>query len=294
MKLIDSFLIYLKFEKNYSDKTIESYKSDLCEFVEFHNNQNSVFDMMEVNEENIRSWVISLMECHLKETSVNRKLSCLRSFYKYLLYKGMIIKDPTQKVVGPKRKKSLPVFIKIEDMEQILLKENFEEGFVGVRDRMIIDMFYETGMRLSELIGLTDKDVDLISMKIKVTGKRDKQRYIPFGQTLKDEIISYINIRDSSVEARCDSLFLRESGEPLYRVLVYKIVKLHLSKVVSVKKKSPHVLRHTFATAMLNNDASLSAVKDLLGHEKLSTTEIYTHTTFEELRKNYKQAHPRA
>ncbi len=294
IEVINSFLIYLKSEKNYSDKTVINYESDLDEFVKFHTNQTHNFDVVKVDEEDIRLWVINLMENHLKETSVNRKLSCLRSFYKYLLYKGIISKDPTRRIVGPKRKKALPVFIKVEDMKKVLSKDNFEEGYKGVRDHTVIDMFYETGMRLSELMNLRNEDIDMISMKIKVTGKRNKQRYIPFGQTLKDEIEEYIISRNKNIEAKCNAFFLRENGLALYPNLIYNIVKQHLSKVVSIKKKSPHVLRHTFATAMLNNEASLSAVKDLLGHERLSTTEIYTHTTFEELRKNYKRAHPRA
>jgi|WetSurMetagenome_2_1015567.scaffolds.fasta_scaffold187119_2 integrase/recombinase XerC len=294
MMLINSFLTYLKFEKNYSERTVVSYESDLCEFVKYNEETNENFNLYEVEPEDVRQWMMSLMEKHLKETSVNRKLSALRSFNRYLLLKGKIEKDPTRKIVGPKRKRSLPTFIKIEDMKKILDDDDYADDFEGTRDKMMIEMFYETGMRLSELTSLTDGNVDLISMKIKVTGKRNKQRYIPFGPNLKNKVLGYINVRNAEVVKKCNSFFVRKNGLPVYANLVYNVVRLHLSKVVAIKQKSPHVLRHTFATAMLNNNASLNAVKDLLGHQKLSTTEIYTHTTFEELRKNYKQAHPRA
>ena len=227
-------------------------------------------------------------------TSVNRKLSSLRSFYRYLLRKKIVAVDPTFKVVGPKKKKPLPVFVKEEDMNRLLDEIPCGKGFAGCLDKMIIEMFYATGMRLSELIGLDDKNVDFSSLLIKVTGKRNKQRLIPFGEELKNAMIEYVNVRNEIVQARTDAFFVRESGERLSRSIVENLVKRNLSKVVTVKKRSPHVLRHTFATAMLNNGADLGSIKELLGHESLATTEVYTHTTFEELKKVYNQAHPRA
>ena len=197
-------------------------------------------------------------------------------------------------VKGPKRKKPLPTFVREEDMDKLLDGDFFDDSFEGVRDKLIMTMFYETGMRLSELISLDDADIDLFSNVIKVTGKRNKQRLIPFGENLKCEIQSYLGCRNIAVGCSCEAFFVRKNGKRLYQMLVYKLVKQNLSKVVALKKRSPHVLRHSFATAMLNNDAELEAVKELLGHESVTTTEIYTHTTFEELKKVYKQAHPRA
>ena len=227
-------------------------------------------------------------------TSVNRKLSSLRSYYKYLLRKGEVKVDPLRKITGPKNKKNLPVFVKESEMNRLLDDEDFGEGFEGCRDHLVIAMFYATGMRLSELIGLDDGDVDFAASVIKVTGKRNKQRLIPFGEELRVEMEAYVKQRDESVPVRSDAFFVRKTGERLYPNIVRKIVTRNLSKVVTVKKRSPHVLRHTFATSMLNHEAELGAIKELLGHESLATTEIYTHTTFEELKKVYNQAHPRA
>ena len=202
--------------------------------------------------------------------------------------------NPLQKVVGPKNKRPLPAFLKESEMDKLLDEVDFGEGFKGCRDHMIIEMFYATGMRLSELIGLDDKDVDFSSSLIKVTGKRNKQRLIPFDEELKITMTEYVNVRNESVLNRTDAFFVRETGERLTRSIVENLVKRNLSKVVTLKKRSPHVLRHTFATIMLNHDAELGAIKELLGHESLATTEIYTHTTFEELKKVYNLAHPRA
>lgn len=252
------------------------------------------FNPAEVEAELIREWIVSLMDKGYTSTSVNRKLSSLRSFYRYLLQQGEVTVDPLRKITGPKNKKSLPAFLKESEMNKLLDETDFGEGFKGCRDRLIIEMFYATGMRLSELIGLDNKDVDFSVSLLKVTGKRDKQRLIPFGDELKDAMLEYINIRNNVIPERSEAFFIRESGERLYKNLVYNLVKRNLAKVVTLKKKSPHVLRHTFATTMLNNDAELGAVKELLGHASLATTEIYTHATFEELKKVYKQAHPRA
>ena len=254
----------------------------------------TTFNPLEVEAELIREWIVSLMDRGYTSTSVNRKLSSLRSFYKYLLRQGEVTKDPLCKIAGPKNKKPLPVFLKESEMNKLLDETDFGEGFKGYRDRLIIEVFYATGIRLSELIGLDDKDVDFSASLLKVTGKRNKQRLIPFGDELRELMLGYINIRNEMIPERSEAFFVRENGERLYKNLVYNLVKRNLSKVVTLKKRSPHVLRHTFATTMLNNDAELGAVKELLGHESIATTEIYTHATFEELKKVYKQAHPRA
>ena len=291
---IDTFLKYLRFERNYSEKTIVSYRIDLKEFEDCLKKVDAEKDLVTVDADLVRSWVVGLMESGRSVATVNRKLSSLRSFYRFLLRKGIVGLDPMRKVVGPKKQKTLPSFLRVQDMDRLLDENSFSEGFEGVRDRLVLEMFYATGMRLSELIGLSDADVDFSAKLLKVTGKRNKQRLIPFGDELLSDLLEYVKIRNEALPDRDDALFVRKDGGKMYPELVYRLVRRNLSKVATLKKKSPHVLRHTFATAMLNGNAELQAVKELLGHESLATTEIYTHTTFEELKKVYEQAHPRA
>ena len=292
--LKESFLKYLRYERNYSEKTVLSYGTDLRKFEEYFKGLDEGIDFLTVDPDLVRGWVMAMMDVGYTATSVNRKLSSLRSFYRFLLRKGLVKADPMLKVAGPKKKKPLPVFVKEADMDRLLDAADFGEGFTGIRDRMIVEMFYSTGMRLSELVGLTDADVDFSSGLIKVTGKRNKQRLIPFGEELRGDMEAYLLARDENREGVCDAFFVRKGGKAMLPETVRLIVKRNLSKVVTLKKKSPHVLRHSFATSMLNRHADLEAVKELLGHESLTTTEIYTHTTFEELKKVYEQAHPRA
>ena len=294
MWLTDSFLDYLQYERNYSAETIKSYREDLRQFEEFAREEIGDSAPSEVKAELVREWIVSLMDRGYTSTSINRKLSSLRSFYKFLLRKGEVAVNPLQKITGPKNKKPLPAFLRESDMDRLLDEVDFGEGFKGCRDHMIIEMFYATGVRLSELIGLDNEDVDFSSSLIKVTGKRNKQRLIPFGEELKIAMTEYVDVRNEAVPVRTDAFFVRENGERLSRSIVENLVKRNLSKVVTLKKRSPHVLRHTFATTMLNHDAELGAIKELLGHESLATTEVYTHTTFEELKKVYNLAHPRA
>lgn len=292
--ITDSFLDYLRFERNYSEKTIVSYGTDLAKFEEFFNGVDENVDFTTVDADLVRAWVMSLMEQGYTSTSVNRKLSSLRSFYRFLLKKGVVQVDPMLRIVGPKNKKPLPTFLKESEINRLLDEVPFKEDFTGCRDKMILEMFYATGMRLSELIGLDDVDVDFSASLIKVTGKRNKQRLIPFGEELRQAMLAYLKIRDEAIPEKVEAFFVLPNGRRMYTTKVYQLVKRNLSKVVSLKKRSPHVLRHTFATSMLNNNAELGAVKELLGHSSLTTTEIYTHTTFEELKKVYEQAHPRA
>ena len=292
--LIESFLNYLKLERNYSDKTILSYGKDLEQFEKFLKKLDEKIKLETVDADLIRSWVIDLMDEKMAASSVNRKLSSLRSFYRYLLRKGLVQVDPVQKVTGPKKKKPLPTFVKEEDMNKLLDEVPFGDDFEGVRDKLILEVFYATGVRRSELVALNDADIDYSASTIKVTGKRNKQRLIPFGERLKGMLSTYQQLRDEMIPQRSEAFFVQKNGERVTAGLVYNMVKRDLSKVVTLKKRSPHVLRHSFATNMLNNRASLGAVKELLGHERLTTTEIYTHTTFEELKKEYEHAHPRA
>ena len=291
---IDTFLKYLRLERNYSEKTIVSYRIDLEEFEDYLKKVDAEKNLVTADADLVRSWMVYLMEKGRSVATVNRKLSSLRSFYRFLLRRRVVDLDPMLKVVGPKKQKTLPSFLRVQEMDRLLDECSVNEGFEGVRDRLILEMFYATGMRLSELIGLSDADVDLSAKLLKVTGKRNKQRLIPFGEELWMDLLGYIKLRNETLPDRDDALFVRKDGKRMYPELVYKIVRRNLSKVATLKKRSPHVLRHTFATAMLNGNAELQAVKELLGHESLATTEIYTHTTFEELKKVYEQAHPRA
>jgi len=292
--LIDAFLEYLRYERNYSEKTIVSYGTDLREFERYLEKTEVELDVTQAHADHVRNWIFTLMDVGRAATSVNRKLSSLRSFYRFLLRKKRITVNPMTKVVGPKQKRSLPSFVREKDMDRLLDELLYEDNFEGCRDRIIMEALYATGMRLSELIGLNDADVDFSARLIRVTGKRNKQRLIPFGDELAKGMLVYIKVRNEAFPEGTEAFFVLKSGKRMYPMQVYRLVRRNLSKVVTLRKRSPHVLRHTFATAMLNDNAELRAVQELLGHESLATTEIYTHTTFEELKKVYEQAHPRA
>jgi len=295
MVLIEQFIQYLRYEKNYSTHTVVAYECDLTQFLEYVEHQFGVTDPTILDSDMLRSWMVNLLEGGMTARSVNRKLSSLKTFWHYLQRTGTVSANPFKKVVPPKTSKPLPVFLKETEMDELLNKDVLDvDSFPQVRDRLIIDLFYTTGMRLSELIGLTDETLDLNGCTLKVTGKRDKQRLIPFGPELKGSISQYIKIRNEQIERNSDHLLVRNDGTPLYPQMVYRMVHQKLSEVGTLTKNSPHVLRHTFATTLLNRGAELNAVKELLGHSSLSATEVYTHTTFAELKKVYKQAHPRA
>ena len=291
----DSFLKYLAAERNYSSATIESYAKDLSMFQEFLEEQNPNASWTAVEAEDVREWVIYLMdEQKMAASSVNRRLSAMRSFYKYLRRVGRVSINPMEKVVAPKKKRPLPYYVRESEMDRLLELTAEDRSFKGIRDRLVLMMFYETGIRRAELLGMTDASVDLVTKQIKVTGKRNKQRIIPFGEELESEIKAYQIAREETLGQRTfPALFVTEKGTAMNEKQVSKIVKENLSKVTTIKKRSPHVLRHSFATAMLNNKADLTSIQKLLGHESVSTTEIYTHVSFEELKSEYKNAHPR-
>ena len=291
---IDQFTDYLRLERNYSPRTVNSYRRDLVLFRQFLAETDSELDLLTADRDVVRLWVVEMMEHHQTSTTVNRKLSTLRSFYKFLRMKGITDKSPVQGIKGPKNKKPLPQFVKESDMNELLDDTDLGEGYLGIRNKTVIAVFYETGMRMAELIGLDDRDIDMGTRTIKVTGKRDKQRFIPFGKDLEKRLKEYLEARTQAFGKTSGAFFLSQKGERIPRHQVYLLVKEALTKVSDVSKKSPHVLRHTFATSMLNHDAELGAVKELLGHNSLQTTEIYVHTTFQELKEIYKQAHPRA
>ena len=292
--MVDLFLDYLKLERNYSPATVKHYRDDLKEFERFFQELDSQLSWETIDSDIVRRWMEAMMDRGNVASSVNRRLSALRSFYRYTLRRNLIERDPVHGIQGPKRKRPLPQFLKEAEMDRLLDENMWTDCYKDVLARTIIVTFYETGIRISELIGLNDKDVDYINCEIKVTGKRDKQRIIPFGDELSETLISYQHRRNAEMKCESEAFFRTEKGERVTDAQVRQIVKTNLSKVSTLKKRSPHVLRHTFATAMLNHEAGLESVKKLLGHESLSTTEIYTHTTFEQLKKVYKNAHPRA
>ena len=292
--MINEFLNYLKFERNRSDLTIKNYGEDLRAFKEFYRNLDSRLSWKSVDSDIIRDWMESMMDKGNNATSINRRLSALRSFYRFALARKLVGKDPVHGVTGPKKGRPLPQFLKENEMDRLLDAESWTESFEDVRDRTVIMTFYETGIRLSELIGLDDSMVDFSNRQLKVTGKRNKQRVIPFGEELLAMFHDYMKCRDKEVNRQSEALFVTAKGRRMTSSQVRETVRKNLSKVCTLKKKTPHVLRHTFATAMLNNKAGIESVKKLLGHESLSTTEIYTHTTFEQLKREYYSAHPRA
>lgn len=292
--MINEFLNYLKFERNRSDLTIKNYGEDLRAFKEFYRNLDSRLSWKSVDSDVIRDWMESMMDKGNNATSINRRLSALRSFYRFALARELVDKDPVHGVTGPKKGRPLPQFLKENEMDRLLDAESWTESFEDVRDRTVIMTFYETGIRLSELIGLDDSMVDFSNRQLKVTGKRNKQRVIPFGEELLAMLRDYMKCRNKEVNLQSDALFVTAKGQRMTSSQVREGVKRNLSKVCTLKKRTPHVLRHTFATAMLNNKAGIESVKKLLGHESLSTTEIYTHTTFEQLKREYYSAHPRA
>ena len=291
---IDQFADYLRLERNYSPRTVASYRRDLVLFRQFLADTDAGLDLLTADRDVVRLWIVDMMDKRMTSTTVNRKLSTLRSFYRFLRIRGITEKSPVQGIKGPKNKKPLPQFVKESDMDRLLDDTDLGEGFMGIRNKTVVATFYETGMRMAELIGLDDRDIDFGSRTIKVTGKRDKQRFIPFGAELEKRLKDYLEARTEAFGETQGAFFLNQKGERIPRHQVYLLVKDALGRVSDVSKKSPHVLRHTFATSMLNHDAELGAVKELLGHNSLQTTEIYVHTTFQELKEIYKQAHPRA
>lgn len=291
---IDSFLDYLKFERNYSNHTIEAYGKDLLQFQEYVENElNEEFDPKGIDSDIVRGWIVYLMDMKMASTTVNRKLSSLKSFFKFLVRQEVLLANPIRLMNGPKNKKPLPYFIKEGDMAKLLDSDQFGQDFEGVRDRLILELLYDTGIRRSELVGIKDSDIDFEKNQLKVTGKRNKQRLIPFANELREMLLVYLNRRERDVENLSGWLFVRKDGAPISAATVYTIVRRSLSSLSSLTKRSPHILRHSFATSMLNNGAELNAVKELLGHSSLASTSIYTHTSFEELKKVY-NAHPRA
>ena len=292
--MIGIFLDYLRYERNRSELTVQRYEKSLKDFETYFKEQNSDLSWKTVDTDVVRDWMEQLMDKGMKATSVCADLSALRTFFRFALSRRLIEKDPAYGVVGPKKQKPLPQFVRESDMDKLLDRDEWSDDYKDVRARTIILLLYETGLRRAELVGLDDESIDWSARQLKVTGKRNKQRIIPFGNELAEELKHYLELRNEKQSNRnTKALFVSEKGERLNGNHIYVLVRKYLSQVTTMKKRSPHVLRHSFATAMLNHGAGLESVKLLLGHESLETTEIYTHTTFEQLKRVYKDAHPR-
>lgn len=293
MNFQESFINYLKYEKRSSSHTVTAYNNDCDQFVQFCTESVGEFDIYKIDNKLIRMWIVSLMKEKNSPRSVARKVSSVKAFFRYLMKQGILEKNPAIDLPLPKIRKKLPNFVEESSITHLLNDGFFEADFKGMRDKMVIALLYGTGIRLSELLNIGDSDIDSIQCQIKVTGKRDKQRIIPFPISLRTQITEYKEMREQMFGAGSTKFIVTDKGAPAYEKFIYRIVTTYLGKVTTLEKKSPHVIRHTYATHLLNKGADLNAIKELLGHANLSATEIYTHTTFEKLHTIYEQAHPR-
>ena len=293
MSYQESFVNYLKFEKRCSSHTVVAYKNDLDQFVQFCIEVVGEFNVKKTDSKLVRSWIVHLMENKLSARSVNRKITTVKSFFKYLMKELIVEKNPATYLSLPKIRKKLPNFVEENNLHHLLDDGFFDADFKGIRDKLIITLLYGTGIRLAELLLLKDSDIDTKMCLIKVLGKRKKERIIPYPTSINSLLEAYFNIRNTEIGFKTERLLVTDNGKPVYEKLIYRVVNNNLAKVTLLEKKSPHVLRHTYATHLLNKGADLNAVKELLGHVNLAATQIYTHTSFERLHDIYKQAHPR-
>lgn len=289
MNIFEAFSNYLTFEKNYSNHTLKAYIGDIKQCDAFISLLNK--DMLHAETSDLRAWIVQLLEQNEQPTSIHRKISSLKTFYIFLQREKLIENNPTRKLVLPKTHKRLPVFVEEKNMIDLFSLITFEENFTGYRDKVVLSLLYATGMRLSELINLKIADIDFKQKTLKVFGKRRKERIIPFGNSLLNDLNQYLVTRK---EFNSPYLIISEKNEMAYPKLIYRIVHHYLGLISNLDKKSPHVLRHTFATHLLNNGADLNSIKELLGHANLAATQVYTHNSFEQLKKVYNKAHPRA
>ena len=294
MQTIEQFISYLLAERGYSNATAVTYCASLVDLRKFFSRVDDQISWETLDKDVIRRWMMSEIERGVTARTLNRKMSAVRSFYRYLLRMERVKVDPTATLKNPKAEKRLPTFLGEQEMDRLFDEITFGEGYEAERDRLILLTFYSTGIRISELLHLKTSDVDLSARELKVLGKRNKQRIVPFGQELAEAFRAFFKLRSQEVHPDTEGVFLRPNGKQMSDLEVRNVVKKYLSCVTTQQKRSPHVLRHTYATVMLNNGADLQAVKELLGHESVSTTEVYTHTTFAELKKAYEKAHPRA
>ncbi len=292
---IKSFLRYLELEKRYADHTLQAYRNDLKQYALYLRTTYTISQLQDIRHTHIRSWMVCMLEQGMTTTSINRKLSTLKTFHKYTMKRGLISINPMNKIVMPKTSKQLPTFLTNKSMALLFQNVDFGAGYAGLRNRLILETLYATGMRRAELIGLQLADTDLVKCRFRVFGKGSKERMIPFSDQLKKILEQYISLRQNTFpETNSNDLFLTDKGQPLYPKFVYNTVKRHLSEITTQDKRSPHVLRHTFATHLTDNGADLNSVKELLGHSSLASTQIYTHNSIEKLKRVYEQAHPKA
>lgn len=294
MNAVQEFLDYLNYEKRYSALTIRSYNSDLSQFFKFLEITFELHDFKEVHHTHIRTWIAELSERNIARKSISRKVSALKSFYKYLQKNERIDKNPTTKLITPKLEKKLPITVHKDDLNTLFDKVEFSEDYAGLRDRLLIDLLYNTGMRRAELISLTFLSFDRYNSSLKVLGKGNKERIIPLSPNLVERIVAYTELRRAEFPDNTVDLFLTDGGKKLYPKFVYRKVTQYLTLITSIDKRSPHVLRHSFATHMLDNGADLNAVKEILGHASLASTQVYTHNSIERLKQVYKRSHPRS
>ncbi len=285
----DKFLKYIEYEKRYSPLTVTAYRGDLSQFVTFLSKEYEITDLKTVSHPIIRSWIVSLIEQGISNRSINRKITTLKSFYKFCMRNNSVSENPMLKILSPKTSRKLPVYVEETSMNELLDQVDFSDDEQGARDKLILSLFYSTGIRLSELINIKRTDIDLKEKNLKVLGKGNKERILPLPDPLLNELTEFMNNTHNNAW-----LFYTAAEKKMYPKLVYRLVNSYLAKVTTINKKSPHVLRHTFATHMLNNGADLNAIKEFLGHANLSATQIYTHNSIAKLSSIYKQAHPKA
>lgn len=291
----EHFLQFLEHQKRYAFPTLTAYRSDLEQFFGYLYSIYDEIPLKEIQAFHIRSWIVHLSQQQLSPKSISRKCSALKTFFKFLLKRDLIKVNPMLRITTPKISRRVPVIVRETELEQLFDQVDFAEDFAGQRDRLILEILYATGMRRAELIGLKIKDVDFRNRQLRVLGKGNKERLLPFGKNLTDAIQHYLTLRNKAFPENTENeLLLTNKGEPMYPKMVYNLVKKYLSMVTTVEKKSPHVLRHSFATHLSDHGADLNAIKELLGHASLSATQVYTHSSIEKLKKVYQQAHPKA
>ncbi len=293
--MTETFFKYLQFEKRLSVNTLTAYRIDLTQFTAFLLENFEVSDPLQAEYGMVRSWIISLVDGGMSSLSINRKIACLRTFYKFLMVRQVIAKDPTTKISVLKAGKKLPSFVKESEMTSLLDETKFGDNHAGLRAKLVLELFYATGIRLAELIGLRENQIDTANRTIRVLGKRNKERVIPFSKKILPLIRSYRGCRDREMEKKDHGfLFVTDQGEQCYPMMIYRIVNKYLKHGTVSEKKSPHILRHSYATHLLNKGAEINAVKDLLGHTSLAATQVYTHNSLDKLKRVFDQAHPKA
>lgn len=290
---IESYIAYLQYERSVSEHTLTAYRNDLCQFVTFVTTDNGLFVLEHVDISDVRRWVLHMMSTKMNPSSVARKISTLNSFFSYCMRHEILEHNPARDVVLPKKPKRLPSFLKKDELNSLFSQENSADDFQSVRDDLILEMLSGLGLRRSELVGLTDNSIDFSNRTVKVLGKRNKERIVPAYQIILEKSKNYISLRKETFPNSKEAFFLTNKGKPIYDKFVYLLTKKRIADVSTLEKRSPHVLRHTYATLLLNEGADIEIIRELLGHSSLASTQVYTHSTFEELRRAYKAAHPR-